>query len=311
MARRVIGQEHFSFDTGGRRGDLDALDAMVDWSSCDLLMAGISASPLGEQGWPPLCLFKAMLLGRWYDLSDVKLAEALDDRASFRRFCGFSQGEPTPERTAFVRFRKTLVDLKLSEALFDAVTDQLKARHITVKTGTLIDATIIASASKDDDEAKWVKHRNRKAIHGYKAHVSCDQDSDLIEKVGVTPANVNDGKAGVHIVPDNPGNTYADSAYRGPKFRAAVEEKGGTARVVATHVWAKSDEEARAKLKTINGPIHKVRGRIEKIFGTCKRSYGLAQMTCVGLARAELQIALTAIAYNLKRGLSLQRAHAA
>ncbi len=32
--------------------------------------------------------------------SDVKLAEALDDRASFRRFCGFSRNETTPERTA-------------------------------------------------------------------------------------------------------------------------------------------------------------------------------------------------------------------
>jgi IS5 family transposase len=27
-----------------------------------------------------------MLLAMWYDLSDVKLAEALDDRASFRRY---------------------------------------------------------------------------------------------------------------------------------------------------------------------------------------------------------------------------------
>ena len=29
-------------------------------------------------------MFKALLLSVWYDLSDVKLAEALDDRASFR-----------------------------------------------------------------------------------------------------------------------------------------------------------------------------------------------------------------------------------
>jgi Transposase domain (DUF772) len=42
----------------------------------------------------------------WYDFSGVKLAEALDDRASFRRFCGFSANEATPERTAFVRFRR-------------------------------------------------------------------------------------------------------------------------------------------------------------------------------------------------------------
>ncbi|MER9204040.1 transposase [Mesorhizobium sp. M0933] len=49
-----------------------------------------------------------MQLSIWYDLSDVKLAEALDERGSFRRFCGFSAQEPTPERTAFVRFRKPL-----------------------------------------------------------------------------------------------------------------------------------------------------------------------------------------------------------
>ncbi len=38
----------------------------------------------GEPAWPPLAMFKALLLSIWYDLSDVKLAEALDDRASFR-----------------------------------------------------------------------------------------------------------------------------------------------------------------------------------------------------------------------------------
>jgi hypothetical protein len=42
-------------------------------------------------------------------LSDVKLAETLDVRSSFRRFCEFSASEPTPERTSFVRFRKALI----------------------------------------------------------------------------------------------------------------------------------------------------------------------------------------------------------
>ena len=54
-------------------------------------------------------MFKALLLATWHDLSDVKLAEALDDRASFRRFCGFARHEATPERTSFVRFRRLLV----------------------------------------------------------------------------------------------------------------------------------------------------------------------------------------------------------
>ncbi|MGQ3188035.1 MAG: transposase, partial [Blastomonas fulva] len=43
----------------------------------------------GEPAWPPVAMFRALLLSIWYDLSDVKLAEALDDRSSFRRFCGF------------------------------------------------------------------------------------------------------------------------------------------------------------------------------------------------------------------------------
>ncbi|MBP0575473.1 transposase, partial [Mycobacterium tuberculosis] len=81
---------------------LDDLAALIDWGPIECDLAGISSAAKGEPAWPPLALFKAMMLAVWYDLSDVKLAEALDDRSSFRRFCGFSGGEPTPERTAFV-----------------------------------------------------------------------------------------------------------------------------------------------------------------------------------------------------------------
>ena len=76
--------------------ELDALSVLINWPEADTLMAPISDAAKGEQGWPPLCLLKALLLARWYDLSDVKLAEALDDRASFRRFCGLSRNEATP-----------------------------------------------------------------------------------------------------------------------------------------------------------------------------------------------------------------------
>lgn len=110
MPRRRIGQESFGFERGvERRSSLDDLSGMLDWSEVDAALAGISCAAKGEPGWPPLALFKALLLAVWYDLSDVKLAEALDDRASFRRFCGFARHEATPERTAFVRFRSTLV----------------------------------------------------------------------------------------------------------------------------------------------------------------------------------------------------------
>lgn len=206
-----------------------------------------------------------------------------------------------------MRVRRVLAKLDLGERLFEVIAAQLCERHIMVKQGTLVDATIIASASKEDEDARWVKHKNKKAVHGYKAHVACDEDTALIELLCVTPAHVNDGKAGCDIVPDNPGDVYADSAYRGPRFSDAVQARGGRDRVVASHVWARDEADAAAKLKVINGPIHKVRGRIEKMFGTCRRHYDVRQMACLGLAKARLQVLFTAIAYNLKRGLSLQQ----
>ena len=68
----------------------------------------------------------------------------------------------------------------MDKLLFDEVTRQLKARAIKVKTGTLVDATIIASASKDDDDGHWVKHKGKPAVHGFKAHVGADAETALV-----------------------------------------------------------------------------------------------------------------------------------
>ena len=74
-------------------------------------------------------MFQALLLSMWYDLSNVKLAEALDDRASFRTFRGVSITEATPERKEFVRFRKAPIAHNLDRLLFTTVTEQLNADH--------------------------------------------------------------------------------------------------------------------------------------------------------------------------------------
>ena len=309
MPRRRIGQETFGFDAADRRTALDELHDLIDWTSIESALEGIPVARRGEAAWPPLALFKALLIAVWHDLSDVKLAEAMEDRASFRRFCGFSRYEPTPERTAFVRFRKLLIARGLDDLLFDLVNRQLRARSVTVKTGTLVDATVIASASQGDGEAGWSGHRARKAVHSYKAHVAADADTGLVERVDVTPGNVHDGRAGGAVLPDDPGLVYADSAYRGSAFTDAVVAKGGEPRVVATHYWAREgDAAAQAAFLARNGAIHRVRAGIEKIFGTWKRSYGLRRMRWRGLAKAALQVRLTAMAYNLRRGVTLLRA---
>lgn len=306
MARRRIGQEQLCLDgrSARRQSSLDEVAGLLDWSALDGLLVGISAAAKGEPGWPPLALFRALLLATWHDLSDVRLAEALDDRASFRRFCGFAANEATPERTAFVRFRAALVRRGLDRALFDAVTRQLDTRNLMVRTGTLVDATLLPSASVHHDaEARWAGHRRRKPTHGYKAHVATDQEAGLIRGIEVTTANVHDAAELSAILPEQPGDTYGDSAYAGTRPEAAIRARGGTPRVVYNSSWG--GPEAQERLQAHNAEVRRVRARIEKVFGTCKRSYGLRRMRWLGLAKAGLQVRLTAIAYNLRRCLRL------
>ena len=158
MAHRRIGQEVFWFGAKvERQTSLDEIATLIDWQGADQLLAGLYPAAKGEKAWPPVAMFKALLLATWYDLSDVVLAETLSDRASFRRFCGFSRDEAAPERTAFVRFRRQLVAQGLDRSLFEAIGRDLDAKGVTVRKGTLIDATVIGSAAKGDKEAAWAR----------------------------------------------------------------------------------------------------------------------------------------------------------
>jgi IS5 family transposase len=306
MARRQIGQEHLALGGAEPRGgaSLDAVAALIDWADLDRLLSGISASTKGEPGWPPLALFRALLLATWHDLSDVRLAEALDDRASFRRFCGFAAHEPTPERTAFVRFRAELVRRGLDRPLFETVTRQLDQRGVVVRTGTLVDATLIPSASpRHDGEARWAGHRRRKPVHGYKAHIATDQEAGLIRGVEITTANVHDAAELEAVLPPELGEVYGDSAFAGARPEGVIRARGGTPRLVHTSTWGGPD--ALARLEAHNAAVRRIRARIEKVFGTWKRCYGLRRMRWRGLAKAGLQVRLGAMAYNLRRSWRL------
>jgi IS5 family transposase len=240
----------------------------------------------------------------------VKLAEALQDRASFRRFCGFSSTASTPERTAFVRFRAELVRRGLDRTLFEVVTGQLEAKGVAVQTGTLVDATLIGSASiRQDGEARWAGHRSRKPVHGYKAHVATDEQGGLIRGVEVTTANVHDAAELGAVLPSSPGDVYGDSAFASSRSERIMVARGGRPCTVQTAIWGGA--EALARLRRHNAEVQRVRARIEKVFGTCKRSYGLRRMRWLGLAKAGLQVRLTAIAFNLRRSWRLLKLMAA
>jgi IS5 family transposase len=78
MAHRTIGQESLTPDGTSRSGAvLERLSSLIDWQPVSVLLVPLYPSVKGEPAWPPLSMFKALLLAVWHDLSDVKLAEAL------------------------------------------------------------------------------------------------------------------------------------------------------------------------------------------------------------------------------------------
>lgn len=82
---------------------LERIGGLIDWARMERLLAPLRA-PTGRPGYPPLALFRALLLAQRYRLSDPGLEEALADRLSFRRFCGLGLDDGTPDETTLCRF---------------------------------------------------------------------------------------------------------------------------------------------------------------------------------------------------------------
>jgi transposase, IS5 family len=133
------------------------------------------------------------------------------------------------------------------------------------------------------------------------SHVATDQAVALIRGVEFTAANIHDAAELGAILPGAPGGTYGDSAFAGSKPEGAIRACGGRPCVMHTDTWG--DPEALARLRAHNAEVRRVRARIEKVFGTAKRSY--RRQRWLGLAKAGLQVRLTAIAYNLRRAWRL------
>jgi len=135
------------------------------------------------------------------------------------------------------------------------------------------------------------------------------RETALVEEVAITPANVNDGRPVQPLFRMSRGGVrrqrFGDNIFAMPSMRRAASRASSPPPCGARRT------ETLARLDAWNQPLHRVRGRIEKIFGTWKRCYGLRRMRWRGLAKASIQVRLTAIAYNLKRTLNIVAAAAA
>jgi IS5 family transposase len=291
----------------GRNVRLERIDGLFDWHRFATLLRPIR-SRSGRKGYPSLSMFKALLLQQWYGLSDPGLEEALLDRLSFRRFCGFSLEDETPDETTFVRFRAALAERELSEPLFDEVNRQLEVHGLILKTGTLIDASLVEASvnrpagvsgarSELDPDAEWTR-QYRTYSFGYKAHISVDQGSNLIRRARMTGAKVYESEVADSMVMGDERAVYADKAYEKKERRRLLKAAGIKDRIMhrankhhALSPW----QQQRNRL------IIPIRSQVEKLFGTLKRSYGLGRARYRGIKKNANHLHLMCMALNMRR----------
>ncbi|MEW6262194.1 MAG: transposase [Thermodesulfobacteriota bacterium] len=111
------------------------VDCLIDWKPIERLLTNQykkRQAADGRPAYPPLTLFKMLLIQRWYNLSDPGLEEAVNDRLSFPRFTGFSFESSIPDETTIYRFRNELTQKGLYKKLLGRINAQLEAHNILV-----------------------------------------------------------------------------------------------------------------------------------------------------------------------------------
>ena len=135
---------------------LDDTEAVLDWSKIEPILSSIYAAKTGRPSYPLLTLFRGLLLGVWYRLSDVQLSQWLYRDLLFRKFCHLELGGDVPEASTLGRFRNQLVEHDLWECLLGEINGQLEAKSIILTQGriNIIDATPVEAAQSGSGKGK-------------------------------------------------------------------------------------------------------------------------------------------------------------
>ena len=294
---------------------LDDTESLLDWTQIESLLSSVYASRTGRPSYPLLTLFRGLLLGVWYRLSDVQLAQCLYRDLLFRRFCHLELGGDVPEASTLGRFRHKLVEHDCWDQLLGEINRQLEAKNIIMTEGriNIIDATPVEAAQsgpgkgKDgqptrDPDAGWhVKKDSRgrpKSTYGFSIHTGVDEDG-FIHRQSVTPGNVHDSQERDTLLLGDETALYADAAYSSAETRDKLKRFGIDDQVQRKGYRGKPLSQTE---KDRNARIAVTRAGGERPFATYKRHYGLARTRFMGLAKNLTAYGIAAMAHNIRKG---------
>ena len=298
--------------------ELDGVHNLIDWQAIAAELADIHVKKRGEQAYPPIIMFKALLLQVWYNLSDPALEKQLARDLLFRRFVGLPLDQPIPDHSSLWRFRNLLSERGRFERLLNQLNTQLAEAGLLIRSGqiSIIDASVITASrnrpnktadgkSTLDPEAAYnVKAGSdgqRKTTYGYKVHINVEEDG-YINKACYTAGNVHDSQCLASLLTGREHAVYADSAYASQTHDALLQTRpirnGILKRVYRNTPLSKAARQTNRNHST-------TRSIVERVFGVMKLHYGMGRARYLGLARNQARFMLMAFAYNLKRAFTI------
>lgn len=314
---------------------LERLNKGVDFELFrNLLETKLINQPKGPGGRRPydyVMMFKILILQRFYNLSDDQVEYQINDRMSFMRFLNLTIADDIADSKTVWHFREQLVDLEITEELFNLFLGELEKLQLVINEGKIVDASFVEvprqrnsrddnkaikegkipagiqenpnrKAQKDTD-ARWTQ-KNKVNYFGYKNHVKTDVKSKIITKYKVTDASVHDSEPMEDLLDekDKGENFYADSAYSGEPLQQLIADKQMHNRVCEKGYRNKALTEEQKQNNTTKSTI---RSRVEHIFGFMEMSMQGMYVNNIGIKRITAIIGLMNLTYNMFRKIQL------
>ncbi|SFF69549.1 transposase, IS5 family [Salegentibacter agarivorans] len=307
------------------------IGVLIDWGPIEVVIKKYytkGKSATGKPSYSGLLLFKMSLLQTWYGLSDYEVEDRVNDSISFSYFCGLHIDEIAPDHSTLSRFRTIMTKAKAYQSLFEEINKQLESHGIIVKTGALIDASVVdtplkpkgkpkhkvtedrkdeeeVEVTKDysdsvDKDAAWLK-KGGKYRFGYKKHHLTDEEG-LVLGVLTTKASTNEiaNLEEVLNTADLPKDIplKADKGYQSKKNTELLKK-----RKLKDHILKKAykNKPLTKWEKKFNKLIGKTRFKVERTFGSIKRWFSGGIARYKGIEKMHTQNLMEALSYNLYR----------
>ncbi len=289
---------------------LAEMDAVIPWPHLlRLIEPHYPKAGNGTQPMPMERMLRIYFMQNWFNLSDPAAEDALYDSESMRRFAGIELAEDAvPDETTILRFRHLLEKHHLTEAIFAQIRSLLEQKRLLLKSGTIVDATIIAAppSTKNAEQARDPEmqqtRKGQQWYFGMKAHVGTDQRG-IVHSLVTTDAATSDVSQMHKLLHGKEREVFADRVYWSEEHRQSARACGIRYRVNRRGTQSRPLTDHQ---RFINQVRSKARARGEHAFRVVKHLWGFAKVRYRGLAKNTARL-FTAFAlanlYLLRRRL--------